>query len=180
MDESTRGDGMVPLGQALRAMPLEAPAHSAWPLPGARLPRRRRDLRWPLAIAAGLLAVLLLPLDAPSPPGVPAVAGSVATSAGDRVEMSALMSESARLERLVEAALDDGASSATAAAWSLELEERLQSLDAALEANRDPARQLQLWQQRVQLLRNVAAVETSRHYLAAQGRSFDMTLVAAY
>jgi hypothetical protein len=32
----------------------------------------------------------------------------------------------------------------------------------------------------VQLLRGVAAVETSRHYLAAQGGNFDVALVAAY
>ena len=43
-----------------------------------------------------------------------------------------------------------------------------------------PRRQLSLWQQRVQLMRNVAAVETSRHYLAAQGDSFDVALVSAY
>ena len=48
----------------------------------------------------------------------------------------------------------------------------MHALDAELVANRDPARQLSLWQQRVQLMRNVAAVETSRHYLAAQGRQF--------
>ena len=96
------------------------------------------------------------------------------------VELAALMSESARLERVVAAASDDGASSATAAAWSLELEDRLQTLDGELEGNRDPTRQLALWQQRVQLLRDVAEVETSRHYLASQGRSFDVALVSAY
>jgi hypothetical protein len=77
-------------------------------------------------------------------------------------------------------AADGGASSASAAALSLAYEDQLHSLDAELAANRDPARALPLWQQRVQLLRGIAAVETSRRYLAAQGGSFDVSLVAAY
>jgi hypothetical protein len=32
----------------------------------------------------------------------------------------------------------------------------------------------------VQLLRDVAAMETSRRYLASEGRNFDVALVAAY
>jgi hypothetical protein len=32
----------------------------------------------------------------------------------------------------------------------------------------------------VQLLRNVAALEASRHYLASEGRNLDVALVAAY
>jgi hypothetical protein len=96
------------------------------------------------------------------------------------VELAALMSESARLERLVAATSDDGASSASTAALSVELEDRLRALDSQLEASRDPAAQLSLWQRRVRLLRNVAAVETSRHYLASEGRNLDVALVAAY
>ena len=105
------------------------------------------------------------------------MAGSVATQ---RVDLAALMSESARLERLWAAASDNGASSATAAALSVELEDSLHMLDIQLEANREPAQQLTLWQRRVQLLRSVAAVETSRRYLAAEGRSLDVALVSAY
>jgi hypothetical protein len=37
-----------------------------------------------------------------------------------------------------------------------------------------------LWQRRVELLRGVAAVVTSRRYLASQGGNFDVALVAAY
>jgi hypothetical protein len=89
------------------------------------------------------------------------------------------MSESQRLERVI-AAADDASSSASAAALGVELEERLHAIDGALEANRDGARALGLWQQRVQLLRDVAAVETSRRFLASEGRNFDVALVSAY
>lgn len=169
----------IPLRVALAGLPLESPERSAWPLLAARLstPVRRRP-RWPYALAASLLALALLPRGLPPTTQQPESATSVVVS--QSVELAALMSESARLERLITAANDDGASSATATALSLELEARLHSLDSELEANRDQGRQLALWQQRVQLLRDVAAVETSRHYLAAEGRHLDVALVAAY
>lgn len=179
MADSLRSDPLITLAEALRGLPLESPAASAWPALSARVGERSRwrASRWPLALAAGLLALMMLPGDVQPPePSTTTAASSSQTQA----QVAGLMAESARLERLVAAASDDGASSATAAAWSLELEDRLQSLDRALEANRDGNGELALWQQRVQLLREVAAVETSRHYLSSQGRSYDMALVAAY
>lgn len=178
MDDATRIQPLLSLGDALHAMPLETPPASAWSALAGRMPPARRRQRWSLAIAAGLLALLLLPRDAPGPDSQSSTGASPVSR--QRVELAALMSESARLERVVSAASDDGASSATATAWSLEFEDRLQSLDATLEANRDPARQLAFWQQRVDLLRTVASLETSRHYLSSQGRNFDMALVSAY
>jgi hypothetical protein len=174
----------IPLGQALAAMPLESPERSAWPLLATRLRPRKRFPRWTAAIAAGLLALALLPSGWLADPGhAPATIDSstpATNASAQRLELAALMSESARLERLVATASDEGASSGTAVAMSLELEDELRAIDADLEANRDPARQLSLWQQRVRLMRDVAAVETSRHYLAAQGRNFDVALVSAY
>jgi hypothetical protein len=125
------------------------------------------------------MALLLLPRDLTTPASTP-TAATTGAMADQRVELADLMSESSRLERLIAVASDDGASSATAAAFSLELGDRLHSLDSELETTRDPDRQLELWRQRLQLLRSVAAVETSRHYLAAEGRNFDVALVSAY
>ena len=170
---------LMSLGAALRQMPLESPRRSAWPPLATRLTPPAPRWRWPLALAASLLALALLPSGRPTSEAdrVGTVAGTVATQ---RVDLAALMSESARLERLWAAASDNGASSATAAALSVELEDSLHTLDIQLEANREPAQQLTLWQRRVQLLRSVAAVETSRRYLAAEGRSLDVALVSAY
>jgi len=167
------------LGAALASMPLEAPDASAWPALAERLSREKRWPRWPLALAASLLALLLLPREFPTP-GNESNATATGAAADQRVELAELMSESSRLERLIAVASDDGASSATAAAFSLELGDRLHALDSELEANRDPDRQLELWRQRLQLLRSVAALETTRHYLAAEGRNFDVALVSAY
>jgi hypothetical protein len=169
----------ISLGAALASMPLEVPDTSAWPALAERLAPEKHWPRWPLALTASLLALLLLPHDLPTADqqSTPSIAHAAATR---QLELAELMSESSRLERLVAVASDDGASSATAAAFSLELGERLNALDTELEANRDPGRQVELWQQRLQLLRSVAAVEASRHYLAAEGRNFDVALVAAY
>lgn len=180
-DRRVDGNGFfpprVPLAQALAALPLEAPMASAWPALAARLPRRRAPARWPFALAAGVLALALLPrgwLGEAAGPALPADAAS------QRQQLAALMSESARLERLVDAASDDGASSGTATAVALELEDRLRDVDVALANAPDTRRQLPLWEQRVDLLRDVAAIEASRHYLASQGDRLDVALVAAY
>lgn len=175
----------IPLTQALAALPLETPDRSAWPTLAARLGKRRRIPRWPMALAAGLLALALLPRGWYSDPSAikpsPTDATPLAASAGEsRAQLAALMSESARLERLLSAASDDGASSGSAAALSLALEDKLMALDAELETGPDPATQLSLWQERVDLMRNIAAVETSRHYLAAEGGNLDVALVSAY
>ena len=167
MDDLTRRDPQprITLGAALAALPMPAPERSAWPLLAARLQRRRAPRRWPLALAAGLLALAVC-------------VGATATA--QRQQLAALMAESARLQRLVDAAGDEGASSGTAVAVRLSLEDSLRGVDAQLASATDIARQLPLWQQRVDLMRDVAAIEASRHYLASQGDSLDVALVAAY
>ena len=170
----------IAIADAFARLPLETPERSAWPALAARLPAPRRPTRWPYALAAAAVLALALVSFPRTPTMTPA---SVATTTGATTtesQQAALMAESARLERLLAAASDDGASSATAAALSLALEDRLHVVDASLESSRDPQQQLSLWQQRVDLLREAASLETSRHYLAAEGRSLDMALVAAY
>jgi hypothetical protein len=183
MDDNELKMPQIPLAQALALLPLETPDRSAWPALAARIAKPRHVPRWPMALAAGLLALAFLPHGwhfNPSQTDSPQTdAASVATGES-RAQLAALMSESARLERLVSAASDDGASSGSAAALSLALEDKLTALDAELEAGPDPATQLSLWQERVDLMRNIAAVETSRHYLAAEGGNLDVALVSAY
>ena len=173
----------IALGEALAALPMPAPERSAWPAMAARLQARpRAPRRWPVALAAGLLALALLPrgwtgFDASTDAGT-----EPASASTQRQQLAALMAESARLERLVDSARDGGSTSAAATAVSLSLEDRLRGVDLQLTrtAPADAAQQLALWQQRVDLMRDVAAIEASRHYLASQGDSLDVALVAAY
>ena len=171
----------IPLGAALAALPHDAPSHSAWPAMSTRLAHKRApQRRWPLALAASLLALALLPRGSEPGHSEAVVDASQPSQAEQKQQLAALMSESARLERLIDAASDQGASSGTSTAVSLALEDKLSALDANLEANRDAAQTLPLWQQRIELMRNIAAIEASRRYLASEGGNLDVALVSAY
>ncbi|MFT3805737.1 hypothetical protein [Arenimonas sp.] len=182
-DELFPQDRGIPVGEALRALPLESPAQSAWPALAARLPKKRSLPRWPMAIAASLalgLAFTLVPHN-PSPTTTVADAGTKTVGSKPMDErLLSLMAESAQLESLVNAASDDVASSATTAAISLALQDQLQDIDGQLQSESTADQQLDLWQQRVALLRDVASLESSRHYLAAEGRGMDLAMVSTY
>lgn len=165
------------LAQALAGLPLAAPERSAWPRLAARLTRRRRR-RWmaPLALAASLalIAVLLRPL-------LPAPDGEATAPAAADTALAALMAESARLETLLGSQREPAAVPAPLAAMSLDLEERLQAVDALLaDPELGERRKLPLWQARVALLHDLAGVQGTGHWLADRGDRFDAALVVAY
>jgi hypothetical protein len=187
-DLTARGDGIA-IADAFNSLPLEMPERSAWPALAARIAgqrlRARRIGRWPYAAAAAaLLALALLPRGGmltgePATPTQAATSASAAPAGGAR--LAALMSESAQLERLVAAASDDGAGSGSTTALGLQMEDSLEHLDASLNSGAlTDQQQTALWQQRVNLLRQIASLETSRRYYAAEGRNLDVALVSAY
>jgi hypothetical protein len=173
----------LPIGDALAALPQEAPERSAWPLLEQRIlaAHPRRAPRWPFALAAAavlaLAAVMPGLLDrtatAPETPFVAAVENP------DPLE--ALMAESAQLEMFISAATSDSMASASGTLVSLAFVDRLQRVDSALS---DPAidsdAREALWQQRVSLLREYAGVQGTRQWLAAQGATLDGALVTTY
>lgn len=187
-DDRDLHDGTgIPVGDAFAALPLEAPARSAWPALAARLDAsRRRRTCWPLALAAAAALALaaVLPLRLLSPEAVDDPVASapadapVATPADAR--LAALMNESARLEALLALADDDRYASAPAAVLAIDLEDRVRAVDAALAGTGDPDRRRALWMRRVELLRELAGFESSRQWLAARGERFDGALVLAY
>jgi len=186
-DTNFREPASIPLAEALAQLPVAMPDRSAWPMLATRLAGnappevagKSAPRRWllPAALAASLLALALLPRGVAVVPGIqPGATGAVANTSS----LTQLMAESARLESLISAS-DANTSSASAAVLSLELEERLQQLDASLTANTlaDTERQ-SLMQQRVALLRDYAGFESTRRWYAAEGRNLDVALVAAY
>ncbi len=168
------------LGDALRQLPLETPERSAWPALAAQLQRRPRRPRWPwaLAAAAALAAVAVLPLRQSGAPTALPMAAEVSSEAG---ALQALMHESAQLEQLLSALDDPDLASASATLISLQLEDQLGQIDAQLGANdTSSAQRLALWQQRVDLLRDYAGLESTRHWLNSQGERLDGQLVAVF
>ena len=183
----------VPVGAALRALPLEAPPADQWPRIAAALaPRaRRRRLSLLLAAAAVLLAALALPrLLAPPVPapvgmaGVPASSVSptgVAATTRDALlaGLPQLMQESARLEAMLAIAAGDGVASGASLLLREHMHQRIQYVDALLtDPDTDPAAQVPLWQERVVLLRRLAGIEGGEQLLAAHGT--DSTLVVTF
>jgi hypothetical protein len=179
----------VPIAEALRALPLEAPPRSAWPAITATAhldqPRRPVVTRWPYAFATA--AALALALLLPVPGDVPGVeTDAVATDAArddtlTPVDLPALMQESARLERLIAAVNDDPLQPADALVLGLAFEDELGGIDAALATAPRGSRDAQeLWQQRVDILSRYAELQSSRRLLASAGQSFETTLVALH
>lgn len=171
------------IAEAFSRLPQETPERSAWPLLAARIgaaqPHRRP--RWPFAMAAAAVLALaaLMPglLSGPQP-----AADTPFIAAVENADpLDALMAESAQLEHFISAASDDAMASASGTLLGLAFEDRLQRVDSALtEPGLDEQARLQLWQQRVSLLREYAGVQGTRQWLAAQGATLDGALVATY
>ena len=164
---------VVPIAEALRALPLEAPPRSAWP---AVAPKPLRPPRWPFAFAtaAALALALLLPVpgDGPAIPSSDRLAG---------IDLPTLQKESARLERLIAAADVDPMQPADALVLGLAFEDELAGIDAALAAATPGSRDAALlWQQRVDVLSRYADLHYSRRALLAAGQDFETTLVSLH
>lgn len=178
----------LPIAEALRALPLEAPPRSAWPgiAAAAKLDQLRRPVvtRWPYAFAtaAALALALLLPVPGDVPGGeTDAIATDAAGDTTTPVDLPALMQESARLERLIAAVNDDPLQPADALVLGLAFEDELAGIDAALATAPRGSRDAQeLWQQRIDTLSRYAELQSSRRLLASAGQPFETTLVALH
>ncbi len=93
--------------------------------------------------------------------------------------LASLQAESAQLEALVALARDDRVASANGAALTGVLDERVARIDATLsQPGLDGATRTGLWRERVAALRELATVETTQRWLAAQGERLDGALVS--
>lgn len=173
----------VSIGEALRALPLDAPPQSVWP---AVRPKPARLPKWPyaLATAAALALALLLPVPPASVPEIEAddeAQGFVAETAMAGMPLATLQSDSARLERLIAAVNDDPLQPADALVLGLAFEDEIARIDGQLAAAPDGSRDaLDLWQQRVDVLSRYAELQSSRQLLASAGQPFETTLVALH
>jgi hypothetical protein len=171
--------------EAFAALPLEEAPAGAWVAVARRLDARRRPVRrlLPLAAAAALaLAVVPAWLPQPTreqPAAWNAPAASARQEAGPRSEtLEQLHAESARLEALLQYARDGRMASGAAAVMTAEFDARITAVDAALmRPGLSPDRRMQLWRQRVGMLRDFASFESTRRLLAANGERYDGALV---
>lgn len=102
-----------------------------------------------------------------------------ATSTSTDDALVRLQQEGAQLEALVAAVRDDRVTSAPAAVMASQLDGRIALIDVALsDSQLAETERLQLWQQRVSALRELAGLETTQRWLAANGESYDGALVS--
>lgn len=178
----------VPVGEALRALPLEAPDRSAWPALAQAMAQRRsrRAPRWPWALAAAVALAVALPLalrqaDAPvrTAPADGLATPTLATPTLPAHGLEPLLAESARLEALIQLGAGD-ASSAGAALIAASLEDHVARIDARLaHPGLDAPGQHALWTERVATLRQLADVEGTRRWLSARGEDYDGALLVS-
>ncbi|HEY0504921.1 MAG TPA: hypothetical protein VGD42_15675 [Lysobacter sp.] len=104
---------------------------------------------------------------------------ATADAANESGDLPALQAESAQLEALVALARDDRVASASSAALSVELDERIGRIDASLS---QPAlgdgERAALWRERVETMRELAGIETTRRWMTASGERYDGALVS--
>ena len=99
----------------------------------------------------------------------------------DAYPLQKLKAQSAQLEALVALARDERVANASSELLSSELDSGIAAVDAALsQPDVADARKQELWQQRVDLLQQLAGLEATSRWLAAQGASNETTLVSVY
>lgn len=160
---------------AIAALPPAAPPSDSWERLSARLPRKpqpRRKRVW-LAIAASLLAIAALPwiyMHAPSGaiPSPSTVATTNSTTAD--TQLQALHTESARLEAVLAQLQDHRMADGQSMALSTDIRAHIAGIDTLLsQPALDDTVQVQLWQHRVDALRQLAGVEGSYRWMAVNG-----------
>lgn len=165
-------NGMNPpctLADALRALPDAAPQPDLWPQLAQSLAQRRRARRWrialPAALAAGVTLALLLPrvaerdapaiVSAPAPGESPASNATIVAAAG---QIDALRNRSHSLERWIAAVSAQAPQNGRDLMAAVEVEDLIGVVDVQLDATRNDAEALPLWQRRVDLLEDLATI----------------------
>ena len=181
----------VTLGDALRALPLAAPPSDEWTLLRERMqPLQMRPSAWrryalPAALAAALAGAVVV-LRAPKPTAPATIAHAAASSStngteADTIHDAQLAASPARLAQLQqrspqalerwlrETGRDAAPLQGQDLAAAAEIENLIGLVDVELAAPRQVRAQA-LWQRRVGLLEDLAALRYSNYRLAAGGQ----------
>ncbi|MEO6171884.1 MAG: hypothetical protein ABIP02_02075 [Arenimonas sp.] len=162
----------IRIEQALRDLPLEAPLQSLWPLLSQRLPKKTPRRYLPLALAAGLALLVVIPMSLNSP--------ALVENQLDP-KLKSVMQQSSQLENILVATRNSTSSNASAEVISLALEDRIHAIDTRLASGTlKPTQQLGLWQQRVGILQEATGLYSTQRYQQAEGRPYEIALVESF
>lgn len=152
----------INIGQALRDLPLEAPMHSAWPMLFGADSEKEIPALFSCGTRCRVLLLAIIPLGLHSPPD-----SGVQTTGN----LQTLMQQSSQLENIIVATRNSTASSASAEVISLALEDRIHAIDSQLASGSlGVSQQLNLWQQRVDILQEATRLYSSQRYRQAEGQ----------
>jgi len=173
-------NGMNPpltLADALRALPDATPQPDLWPQLAQTLAQRRRARRWrtalPIALAAGVALALLLPrvverdatvatptvVSSPTQEAsTPSTASVEPVSTATANDIDALRRRSHSLETWIAAVSAQAPQNGRDLMAAVEVEDLIGVVDVQLDATRNDAEALPLWQRRVDLLEDLATI----------------------
>jgi hypothetical protein len=170
-DISTQQYG-INIGQALRDLPLEAPMQSAWPVLVAHVTKKKSRHYWPMALAASVALLAIIPLSLNSPHIIENQANK---------NLQSVMQQSSQLENILVATRNSTTNNASAEVISLALEDRIHAIDTELGSGLlNPTQQLNLWQQRVSVLQEATGLYSSQRYRQAEGQSYEIALLESF
>lgn len=176
------------LGAALRDLPLAAPSASAWPDleralragGAATRPAVRKRYAIPAALAAALALFVVWPNRVQTPGNVePAAAPTTTLAATPAPSVDRLRDESQRIEGWLRKVAASGAPlNGQDLMAATEVEDLIGLIDVQLgSANDASSDAAALWRQRVDLLRDLAAIRTNAYSLADNGVAANGTAV---
>lgn len=169
------------IGQQSGVAIVEEPATRAAEPAGARQRRNESNARVAAKHPPAATIAKRRPAGNTQPPTVQTTiaAATTETAAIAPDPLKQLKVQSAQLEALVAMARDERVGNASNELLSSELDAGIAEVDAALsQADITDARKRELWQQRVDLLRQLAGVEATSRWLAAQGTSNETLFVS--
>lgn len=163
----------IELSQALRQLPLEAPAHSAWLSIQKQSPKKTSWPTWLMATAASTALAFAVYFQSPF-----SVQNNPVLSSQNSNLLDQLINQSAKLENSFYAQQDDAISSATVIAANLSIEEQLTAIDLQLAQQSNQAQALSLWQTRIDLLSNGIRLNKTNADFNLQGQNYDLALAS--
>lgn len=162
----------IGISQALRDLPQEVPMQSVWPILAQRIPAKKTRHYFPIALAASMALLAIIPMSLHSPP--------INKDQND-TPLQSVMQQSWQLENILIATRNSTSSNASAEVISLALEDRIHAIDSELGTDSlTPVQQLGLWQQRVSILQEATGLYSSQRYQQAEGRPYEIALVESF
>lgn len=163
----------IELSQALRQLPLEAPAHSAWLSIQKQSPKKSSWPTWLMATAASTALAFVVFFQSPfSAQNSPVIVSQSSN------QLDQLINQSAQMENSFYAQQDDSISSATVIAANLSIEEQLTAIDLQLAQQSNQSQALSLWQTRIDLLGNGLRLNKTNADFNSQGKNYDLALAS--